>query len=161
MSPLLRNIIFSAIASSLSVAAFAQGKSVQADAEKHVKRAIEYIKANGMEKSIAEFNNLQSPFNVKSDMNPNGDLYVVAYYKTGVQPVHGKNAKIPGKDVIAMKDVNGVPLIKNMVDVCFNSSKGSGWVDYSWPDPITNKVAPKRTFVEKTGDLCVGVGVYI
>ena len=37
---------------------------------------------------------------------------------------------------------------------------GSGWVDYKWPNPITDKIEDKSSYIEKMGDYFVGVGVY-
>jgi hypothetical protein len=39
-------------------------------------------------------------------------------------------------------------------------SSGNGWVDYKWPNPITNKIEDKSSYVEKMGDYFVGVGIY-
>lgn len=37
---------------------------------------------------------------------------------------------------------------------------GSVWVDYKWPNPLTNKIADKSSYIEKMGDYFVGVGIY-
>ena len=37
---------------------------------------------------------------------------------------------------------------------------GSGWVNYKWPNPLTNKIEDKSSYVEKMGDYFVGVGIY-
>jgi signal transduction histidine kinase len=39
-------------------------------------------------------------------------------------------------------------------------SKGSGWVDYKYPDPINNKVEQKTSYVELVDGLIIGAGVY-
>jgi signal transduction histidine kinase len=159
MSALLKSLVCGAIALSLSVPAFAAGKSGQDDAISIVKKAIDYMKKNGNEKAFAEFNRLDSPFNTMSDINPNGDLYMLVYQPDGVQPVHGKNPKIPGKNVMEMRDGDGIYLIKEMIKTC-TSKEGHGWVKYKWPNSITNKLDAKQTYIEKFGDYCVGAGIY-
>ena len=39
-------------------------------------------------------------------------------------------------------------------------TKGGGWYEYKWPNPINNKIEDKASYVEKMGDYWVGVGVY-
>ena len=149
-----------AVAALSGTLAMAQAKqSTQADAINHVKKAIARIKEIGAEKAFAEFNTLDNKFNVASDVNPNGDLYALVYLKDGVQPVHGKNPKIPGKNVLEMKDRNGTPLIKEMIAACW-SAEGKGWVNYVWPHSITQALEEKQTYVERAGDYCVGAGIY-
>ena len=37
---------------------------------------------------------------------------------------------------------------------------GKQWVDYRWPNATTKAVEPKSTYVEKVGDVLIGVGIY-
>ena len=41
-----------------------------------------------------------------------------------------------------------------------SNGPGNGWIDYNWPNPLTNKIEAKSSYVEKMGDYFVGVGVY-
>lgn len=135
--------------------------SSEAQALALIKLAQNYIKTHGLEAAYAEFNRLDSPFNSKSDINPNGDLYLYTLDFQGFQTVHGKNPKIRGKVMIDMLDSEGVPLIRNMVTKC-KSAAGKGWVTYKWPHPVTQEVDVKRGYVERiTGTkVCIGTGVY-
>ena len=38
---------------------------------------------------------------------------------------------------------------------------GNGWVDYKWPNPLSNKIEDKSSYIERMGDYFVGVGVYL
>ena len=126
-----------------------------------LQKAQEYLEKNGMAKSIVEFNRADSPFNSKSAINPNGDLYLFSLTKTGYQAIHGKNPKIPGKTMIDMRDRDGVYLIRALAKLCF-SEQGKGWVPYRWPNPITNVVEPKVGYVERVPgtDMCLATGIY-
>jgi len=44
--------------------------------------------------------------------------------------------------------------------VAMSKGPGSGWIDYKWPNPLTNKIEDKSSYVEKMGDYFVGVGIY-
>ena len=86
------------------------------------------------------------------------DLYPFIYDFAGVCVAHGARPALVGKNLISLKDQNGVYIIQEMVALA--KGPGSGWVDYKWPNPITNKIEDKSSYVEKMGNYFVGVGVY-
>jgi signal transduction histidine kinase len=57
-----------------------------------------------------------------------------------------------------LKDVEGKPLIRQMVDIA--KTKGNGWVEYKWPNPVTKSVEAKSSYVERVEDVLVGAGIY-
>ena len=126
-------------------------RGTQAEAEAMVKKAIGYIKANGREKAFAEIG------------NPNGkfvdrDLYVFVYDLNGKCVAHGANPKMVGKDLINMKDPDGKEYVKERISIA--KSKGKGWQDYKFPNPLTKQIEHKTAYIEKFEDLIVGCGVY-
>lgn len=137
-------------------------RSTAEEAVALVDKAIDYLKKNGREKSIAEFNNLNSPFNSTSDINKKGDLYLVMFdggkVSTG-QLVHGKNPKIVGKDLSDLRDADGVYLFREIFKAC-HTPAGKGWVSYKWPNPVNKLVEDKQTYVVRVDDLCIGTGIY-
>ena len=86
------------------------------------------------------------------------DLYPFIYDLTGLCVAHGARPALVGKNLISLKDQDGKHLIRDMITLA--TSSGSGWVDYKWPNPITNKIEDKSSYVEKLGEYFVGVGVY-
>ena len=86
------------------------------------------------------------------------DLYVFVYDLNGLNVAHGARPALVGKNLISLKDQNGVYLIQEMIALA--KGPGSGWVDYKWPNPITDKIEDKSSYIEKMGDYFVGVGVY-
>jgi cytochrome c len=86
------------------------------------------------------------------------DLYPFVYDMSGICVAHGARPALIGKNLIDIKDQDGKYLIREMVDIAKGS--GSGWIDYKWPNPQTNKIEDKSSYVEKMGDYFVGVGVY-
>lgn len=136
----------------LCFATFAADKGTAEEAMAMVKKGIEFIKTNGKDKAFAEFSNPSGQF-VK------GDLYVMAYDLEGNNKAHGGNAKLIGKNLIEIKDANGVFIVKSFIEMA--KTKGKGWVDYKWPNTVTKAVEPKSTYVEKVDDnLLIGVGIY-
>ena len=90
------------------------------------------------------------------------DLYPFIYYRDGPQKgvnvAHGARPALIGKNLIDLKDQDGKYLVRELINIA--NGPGSGWFDYKWPNPITNKIEDKTSYVEKMGDYMVGVGVY-
>jgi signal transduction histidine kinase len=86
------------------------------------------------------------------------DLYPFVYDMSGLCVAHGARPALIGKNLIDLKDQDGKFLIREMVKLA--KVPGSGWIDYKWPNPLTNKIEDKSSYVEKMGDYFVGVGVY-
>lgn len=87
------------------------------------------------------------------------DLYPFVYTKEGVNLVHGARPDLVGKNLLNIRDADGRYLIQDIVRI--TNEQGSGWVDYKWPDPLTNNIENKSSYVEKLGEYVVGVGVYL
>ncbi|SFV15607.1 cache domain-containing protein [Pseudoduganella namucuonensis] len=132
-----------------AIAAAEKGTAEEAVAM--VKKAKEFIKKNGKEKAFAEFNNPGGQF-------VQGDLYVMVYDMEGLNKAHGGNPRLIGKNLLDIKDANGVFIVKSFIEVA--TTKGKGWVDYKWFNKVSNAVEPKSTYVEKHEDVLVGVGIY-
>jgi cytochrome c len=86
------------------------------------------------------------------------DLYPFVYDMKGICVAHGARPALIGKNLIDLKDQDGKYLIRDMIALAQRSE--TGWVDYEWPNPISNKIEDKSSYVEKMGDYFVGVGVY-
>jgi len=129
----------------------AEKRGTAAEAEKMVKKAIAMAKAKGNDAVFAEINNPKGQFTDR-------DLYVFVYDMNGKCVAHGQNPKMIGKELIDMKDADGKAFVKERVEIA--KTKGSGWQDYKFTDPITKKIDQKRAYVERYGDLIFGCGIY-
>ena len=126
-------------------------KGLPPEAEALVKKAAAYIQANGPERAFEEFTNGKA--------FKDRDLYVFVYDFNGKCLAHGANPKLVGKDLIALKDPDGKPLIKMLVDVA--KDKGNGWTDtVKFRNPITDKIQTRVNYIERVGDYAVGSGVF-
>src|SRR5580658_3335707 len=65
------------------------------------------------------------------------DLYPFIYDLQGNCLAHGARAALIGKNLMDLKDQDGKYLIHDMIDIA--NGPGSGWVDYKWPNPLSNK----------------------
>jgi cytochrome c len=39
-------------------------------------------------------------------------------------------------------------------------TKGTGWSDYKWANPVTKKIDDKTTYFMKVDDVVLGCGIY-
>ena len=146
---LLGIIIFASLV--LTSSAFAADLGTPAEAEALVKKAIAFIKANGKDKSFAEFTNRSGQF-------VDRDLYIFVYDMSGTCLAHGQNPKMVGKDLSDLTDPSGKAFIKERVELA--KTKGKGWQDYLFSEPTTKKIEHKVAYIEKYEDVIVGSGAY-
>ncbi len=129
----------------------AEDAATKDEAVAMVKKAIEYIKANGNDKAFAEISNPKGQFKDR-------DLYVVVYDMNAKCLAHGQKKSMVGKELIDFKDVDGKPYMRERIDMM--KKQNSGWQEYKFMNPLTKKVEPKEMYIERSGDLIVGAGVY-
>jgi len=133
----------------MAVPAAAQTK---ADAEAMVKRGIAFAKTAGVEKALQEITNPGGQFK-------NGELYLFVYDLTGKVMAHGANPKMVGKDLIKFQDSDGKFYISELINI--GKTKGSGWLSFRFPNPVTHQVEPKIAYVELSNGLVYGSGIYV
>jgi cytochrome c len=124
------------------------------DAKAMVMKAVEYLKANGQEKTLAAINDPKGPF-------VDGDLYVYAMDAKDPQLTmlaHGVVHALVGKPQVDVTDADGKAFNKNMIHSL--DAQGEGWIEYRWPNPVTNLIAKKASFVKKVDGLIIGCGIY-
>jgi cytochrome c len=136
----------------LATAALAQEHGTREEAKAMVDAAVEHVKKVGPDKAFKDFTG-EAAWKRK-------DLYVMAYDNKGVVMGHGANEKLIGRNLMELKDPNGVLVVAELTKIA--TTRGEGWVDYSWPHPQTKKLEDKSTYVRKLQnfDGWVGVGIY-
>jgi len=141
-----------ALTASLATAWAAEGGATKDDAVTMVKKGTAYVKSAGKDKAYAEFSDKASANWHKSD------LYLVVYGLDGTVHAHGANAKMVGKNLIDLKDIDGKPFVKERVDMA--KSHASFWQDYKFTNPENKKIEPKSMYCEKLDDTVVCGGIY-
>lgn len=132
-------------------AVYAAERGTADEAMAMAKKAIAYLKANGKEKTFAEINDTRGQFTDR-------DLYVVVYDLNGKNLAHGQNQRMIGKDLIDIRDGDGKYYMRERLEIA--KTKGKGWQDYKFLDPLTKKIEPKSMYIEKVDDVIVGCGIY-
>ncbi len=132
--------------------AFAAELVTKPEAEAMVKKAVAYLKANGKDKTYAEIDRKDGPFTER-------DLYLTVYGNDGVVLAHGANARMIGKNLLEIKDVDGKAFVKERVDLA--KKKVPFWQEYKFNNPVSGKIEPKAMYCQPHDDLIVCGGVYL
>jgi len=114
----------------VAVSVSSQQRGTPAEAKKMVEDAIAYIKANGQEKAFAEINNPKGKF-------VDRDLYITVIDMNGVCVARGFDPSLLGKNLMDSKDLDGKFFIRERIEI--TKTKGSGWQEYKFTDPLTKK----------------------
>ncbi len=130
--------------------AYADGRGTPEEAKMMVEKAVAYLNEHGKDKALAEFNKPNGMF-VK------GDLYVFAYDMNGVMAGH-PNPKLIGVSLLDKPDSTGKLFRKEINELA--NTKGSGWVDYTYLNPVSKQEEPKTTYIQKVNDLIICCGAY-
>ncbi|MHB8772494.1 MAG: cache domain-containing protein [Syntrophales bacterium] len=132
-------------------AAVAAEFGTPAEAEAMVKKGIAEFRAAGKDKAFAEINNTKGKFIDR-------DLYIFVYDIKGKCVAHGFNQKMIGKDLIEMKDPDGKFYVKERIEIA--KTKGKGWQDYKFTNPLSKKIENKTAYIERVDDFIFGSGAY-
>jgi signal transduction histidine kinase len=133
--------------------ALAQEHGSRDEAKALADAAVEHVKKVGVEQAFKDFSNDKATWTKK-------DLFVIGYDMKGNCLANGWNDKLIGKNLMDLKDPNGVMITAELTKTA--QTKGQGWVDYIFQHPQTKKLAEKSTWVRKLPnfDGWVAVGIY-
>lgn len=130
--------------------ASAEDHGTAAEAKTMVQKTVAAMKKNGVDNTIAEINKRDGQYKDK-------DLYVVVYSIDGQNLAH-INAKMVGKDMMELTDVDGKHFIKERIELA--KKNGSAWQDYKFLNPVSKQIEPKSMYIEKFENVIVGCGIY-
>lgn len=100
-----------------------------------------------------------SRFNDKKDHQFHHDgLYVFVYDTKGTCLAHGANPRLIGVNLSQQTDASGRKFIQERLKLALTA--GHGWQTYQYFDPQTKAIEDKESYVERTGNLIVGAGLY-
>lgn len=121
------------------------------EAQQFVAKAVAYLKQQGKDKALDAFNDPAGEFVA-------GELYIVVLDMNGVLLADGAKPRLKGTALRDIKDVNGKYFVREEIDLA--KKQGKGWVDFEWFNPVSKKMEPRSTYLERVDDLIVLSGVY-
>ena len=121
-----------------------------------VENAVEQIERRG-EAAFPLFHDRTGSFIAK-------DAYIfVIDPRSGAELVNPAHPNLEGRNVLDVKDTQGKPFVREMLELA--RASGTGWVRYMWPRPGESISTEKSTYVSRAmvGDrwFLVGAGVYL
>jgi cytochrome c len=134
--------------------AAADGNHTPEQAKALVQKAVEYLKREGKEKALAVFSDPNGEF-------VDGDLYLIVFDAVDgklTMLAHGVNKALIGKPSIDVRDANGKAF--NRETLAALATADDYWVTYVWANPITKKIAQKKSYFTRVCDVIIGAGVY-
>ncbi|MES2049816.1 MAG: cache domain-containing protein [Pseudomonadota bacterium] len=146
-----RPVAFSLFALLTSSSLFAVAADNPADAIAIVEKGLSYVQKNGKDALIKEVNNKNPEF-IK------GDIYLYVRAMDGTVLAHPINPKLVGKNMITLPDGNGKLFRKEIIELA--QTKGKGWVDYRYNNPVTKEMEDKSTYIVRSGDVILEAGIY-
>lgn len=100
-------------------------------------------------------------FNADKASYADRDLYITVIDRQGVvRASSGPSAALIGKNSWDAEDPDGKKFVQEFWTVTAGAEK-EGWLTYKYIDPMTKKIAQKRTFVRRVGDLVITCGSYV
>lgn len=122
-----------------------------ADAIAIVEKGLAYMQKNSKDALIKEINNKNPEF-IK------GDIYLYLRAMDGTVLAHPTNPKLVGKNMITLPDANGKYFRKEIIELA--QTKGKGWVDYRYNNPVSKEMEDKSTYILRSGDVILEAGIY-
>jgi cytochrome c len=147
----VRKLLIASLFLALPLAAQAAGAPSKDEVVAVVKKAVEFYKANGREKSLAEFNNKDGQF-------AKGEDYVDVHDLNGVCVAHPISPAKVGLNRLDQSDSAGKFYVRDLVAAA--KQRPSGWIDYVMKNPTTGKLQNKTAYWEAYDGLIFKAGTY-
>ena len=125
------------------------------DAEKAkamVAQALAYMETHGAAALIEKVNADAPEFH-------QDEFYVFVLDSAGTIMAHPIDPSLVGVDDQAGKDADGNTFLARMAAAAADSPDGN-WFDYRWPNPVTEEVSTKSSWIVMRDDHVVGVGIH-
>lgn len=139
--------LVAALAASFALPAQAETKQ---ECQAMVEAAVAHCTKNPAEKCFDEIN--------KGAQFKKGELFIFAFDYTGKSLANGGIPSMIGKNMANAKSADGQMFVQKQIEI---AKAGSGWLEYDWMNPTTQKVQKKVSFVKKVNDqFYVGAGIH-
>ena len=137
---------------------------VAISAEKQLKGAKDEAVAM-VQKAVALYNQVGRDRAFERINDPRGDfqymdlyVWVIDVDANGLCLARPVFRQLIGQELCDFADSDGKPFMKEACEV--GRTKGRGWVDYMWANPVTKRNEPKSTYFECVKNICFFCGYY-
>ncbi len=140
------------LSSCIALPALAEdGRGTKEEAKGLLDRAIAHVNEVGIDSAFADFSRKDGGY-------VDRDLYVYCFDMEGKAMAHGGNPGLIGKNLMEMKDPDGVQPVKESIRILQAAAEGT--LDFKWPNPVSKKIEAKSAFLSRAKEDWCGVGYY-
>jgi methyl-accepting chemotaxis protein len=116
-----------------------------------VKQAVAHVRERGLRRACDDFNDPRGRF-------CRGNNYIWVGDFAGVILANGTAPDARGQNNLHLKAADGRLFIREIIEIA--RTKGKGWCDYPWKNPITKRTEQKSTYFEAVDGAFVACGIY-
>ena len=121
------------------------------ETKRWVEDAITLFENAGKETALAQIADCNGRFVL-------GERYIFALNLSGTMLAHPMEPELMGKNLVDLKDSEGKPFIRRIVDAA--KTKGYGFTDYIWHSPESDDELHKTVFFERADGIVLCSGFY-
>lgn len=145
------HVVLALLLAALATMTQASERGTADDAMRLTKKAVAFAKKYGRQRLLEEVANRQGQL-------VDRDLYLTVTDMQANTLVNGNNAKLNGKNVMELRDVDGKYFVRERLAVL--KYQPGGWIDYRWPDPVSGRIVQKSAYFERLDNLVISCGYY-
>jgi methyl-accepting chemotaxis protein len=116
-----------------------------------VKQAVAHAREKGLRRACDDFNDPRGRF-------CRGNHYIWAGDFGGVILANGTAPDARGQNNFHLKAADGRLFIQEIIETA--RTKGKGWCDYPWKNPVTKRTEQKSTYFEAVDGAFIACGIY-
>ncbi len=135
-----------------STMAVGEERGTPRQAKALLQKAVALVEAEGAEKALAQFNDRKGRFT-------HGDLYIFAMDLEGTYLASGANPKLVGQNFFKQHLAAGREIDRDMLKMPNDGDRDI--FEYEWLNRETNKLETKFSYVQRIGEMILGVGIYV
>jgi methyl-accepting chemotaxis protein len=116
-----------------------------------VKKAVAHVRARGLARACDDFNDPRGAF-------CQGNAYIWVGGFDGVILANGTAPDARGQNNLHLKAADGRLFIQEIIETA--KTRGKGWCDYPWKNPVTKRTEQKSTYFEAVDGAFIACGIY-
>jgi methyl-accepting chemotaxis protein len=116
-----------------------------------VRRAVSHIRNVGRDRACDDFDDPRGDYLF-------GEFYISAFDVNGIRLANGLDPASRGEQIYESRDADGKQHVRAIIEKA--RTRGKGWEDYKWINPVTRRIEPKSVYFELIDNIVVTCGIY-
>jgi methyl-accepting chemotaxis protein len=116
-----------------------------------VRQGVAHLRTVGRRRACDDFDDPHGEFVF-------GEYYISAFDVNGIRVANGSDPASRGENIHDIRDADGKQHVRAIIDKA--KTRGKGWEDYKWTNPVSRRVEPKSVYFEMVDDVIITCGIY-